>query len=425
MFLRTGDPPQHDFREAQPEAFQAPATVAQSPPPHASPLTRTPAPHSYLMAAVTSRALAAADLALGQPNPVIDTAAATTADLQPNAASAAAAAAGVDTTTVTAVITMATPTAAICQGGDPAARPVPAALLALVPAAALLPAPVLTPAPAAAPASALALAPIIAPAPVLAPACAPACAPAPVPTLPAAPTRPDATVAAATTADLGESNAAAAVAAVAATAVAVAGADATATAVGGPDDAATAQPAPADTAVPAPTPAPAEPAPARPASPLQQSSPVPVTPALVPVSAGMQGATRQQTRAAAAAADQSVADTLPVQPAAAAAAAAAATAASDAPTGRRPLPWTGTARQMSALHEAPHEEQLRRSSVTASPSSASSTSAVVGLPLVNGPRSPMGSGTEPAPAEESVPQQYRLWVPGDAEATRRRLDMGL
>ena len=50
---------------------------------------------------------------------------------------------------------------------------------------------------------------------------------------------------------------------------------------------------------------------------------------------------------------------------------------------------------------------------------------VGGLPLVNGPRSPIGSGTEPAPAEESVPQQYRLWVPGDAEATRRRLDMGL
>ena len=150
--------------------------------------------------------------------------------------------------------------------------------------------------------------------------------------------------------------------------------------------------------------APAEPAPE---SPLQQSSPVPVTPALVSVPAGMEGATRR----ARAAADQPVADTLP-------AAAAAAAAAPNAPIGHRPLPWTGTVRKILALHEGPHEEQLRRSSVTASPSSASSTSAVVGPPLVNGPRSPIGSGS----AEESVPQEYRLWVPGDGEAARRRVD---
>ena len=148
----------------------------------------------------------------------------------------------------------------------------------------------------------------------------------------------------------------------------------------------------------APTPAPAEPAPE---SPLQQSSPVPVTPALVSVPAGMEGATRR----ARAAADQPVADTLP---------AAAAAAAAAAPN----MPWTGTVRKIRALHEGPHEEQLRRSSVTASPSSASSTSAVVGPPLVNGPRSPIGSGS----AEESVPQEYRLWVPGDGEAARRRVD---
>jgi len=38
--------------------------------------------------------------------------------------------------------------------------------------------------------------------------------------------------------------------------------------------------------------------------------------------------------------------------------------------------------------------------------------------LVNGPRSPIGSGS----AKESVPQEYQLWVPGDGEAARRRVD---
>jgi hypothetical protein len=96
----------------------------------------------------------------------------------------------------------------------------------------------------------------------------------------------------------------------------------------------------------------------------------------------------------------------------------ACSSSSSSPAAAPNMPWTGTVRKIRALHEGPHEEQLRRSSVTASPSSASSTSAVVGPPLVNGPRSPIGSGS----AEESVPQEYRLWVPGDGEAARRRVD---
>ena len=198
----------------------------------------------------------------------------------------------------------------------------------------------------------------------------------------------------ATATGLGQSNAATT------TVAALAAADDTVTTLG-QAYATAAQPQPSL----APTPAPAEPAPELP---LQQSSPVPVTPALVSVPAGMEGATRR-ARAAAAAADQPVADTQP---------AAAATAAPNAPIGHRPLPWTGTARQIRALHEEPHEGQLRRSSVTASPSSASSTSAVVGLPPVNGPRSPIGSGS----AEESVPRAYNLWVPGVGEAARRRVE---